>query len=308
MSRIPRKRVLVTGATGFLGKSVVSILESMDGVELYTLSRLYLPYFNHCVTDLKDEEGVNYVIQNIKPDVIIHLASNPNTKIDEKNPNGLIYDNICGTHNLLRACAKLEKPPYIVFSSSVTVYGYFDEIDKTHCNQRVNPISLYAVTKVACENLLEMFTMSGDIEYISVRFPALVGVNATHGLIKDLVKKIMSDSETLDLIGAAPGSKKPYVDVDEASELLVNLALERNFCNLRGVPTIIASNEDNLTVQEIAELAMDILGKKKEIRWPEAAWMGDNPIINTSSDVVFKSNSRETITNVIKEWKENQLR
>lgn len=283
------ERILVTGV-GLLGQAIVysfkhSIFIQKSGYELYTLSRspssLHSQLVKHFECDLKDYESIKKVIEEVKPTIIFHTAANPNTKIDENNPNGLILDNILGTNNLLLACTKLEVKPYIVFSSSVTVYGKFVEGYKTKSWDNVYPQSIYATTKLACENLLASYVPYG-IGSISVRLPALVGPGGTHGLVADIIKKLKSDDKYLNLIGPAPGSKKPYFGAFDAAVFMREAAFDAIDRKDRVVEAEMAmiGPSDSVTVEEVAHILMNAMGIQKEIVWNDNNWPGDNRLIN----------------------------
>lgn len=304
-------KVLITGCPGFLGSSVYSALQraGINQNDIYTMSRsetIQNP-FNHYIFDLGKDKLLNWILDEVGPDVIFHLAGNANTKIDEEEPNDLIESNIIGTHNLLRAIQKTHKKPRLVFASSVTVYGEFFQRPTT-CDWNEDPISVYATTKLAAENLIHTYYKQGVIDAMSIRIPALVGVGSTHGLLHDLFKKVSSDDPVLRLIGTAPGSKKPFVHVDEAADFFVKVSFsERTYTYpYVGDNFILAGNRDNLTVEDIANLVMEKLGKKKPIVWNGQTWPGDNSLINIDPTKTFPSNSRQAIEKVVDEWLASQ--
>jgi UDP-glucose 4-epimerase len=160
-----------------------------------------------------------------------------------------------------------------IFTSSSTVYGNghrkidFDEYDK------LQPTSAYGASKVACESFIDAYTRLGRINGVNLRLCANVGPGATHGLLKDLIHKVKSDSETLELFGDAPGSIKPFIHVDDTVRAMVWFAEE----NTKGGAWNVCP-KDTLTVSEVADLVMEQVGKQKEKVWlgEGATWAGDN--------------------------------
>lgn len=296
--------VLITGINGFLGKSVYNSLlkEKFPDYHIYGFSRNCENWFNRYALDITDSTKVDAIIAKIKPDIIFHLSGIALTKTNEENPNEIIDINIGGTYNLLRAVQKVGNNPRFIFSSSVTVYGDFNEKVPKNSYDRENPLSVYSMTKLAGENLVKTFSAQGVVRGTSVRLPALVGVNSTHGFVHDLIRKVNAPSEAVELIGKAPGSRKPFCHVDEVSDVLVDLGLHNagfkyeNYC---------LSNEP-LYVEEVANLVMERLNKRKRINWSGVSWPGDNLLINVSSNVVLDSNSWQSIEKVVDEWMASQ--
>ncbi len=290
-------RVLVTGGNGFLGSALVKYLKNISENDVYTLSRGEGDN-KHFQCSLLEEWKLKECLNICQPDIIYHCASNPNVRPDINNPNQILMDNVIGTFNLIH---NLKFCPRVVFSSSITVYGEFSKGSPPNWTTRENPISVYAATKLACENLINVYTSQGKIDGTSVRIPALVGVNSTHGLIHDLIRKLTSSSEKLELFGDEPGTEKPFCDVNEIAEILYLCAIKHYDYGqilLAGTPT-------TATVKQAAEAVMKGLGVYKRIHWlgKQATWSGDNPLVCMSPDVSCKISSYEAILNTAKEFK-----
>jgi UDP-glucose 4-epimerase len=108
---------------------------------------------------------------------------------------------------------------------------------------------------------------------VSLRLTATVGKGATHGVLKDVIRKLKSDSPTLDLLGAEPGSSKPFTHVDDVVQALLLAGFDDGW---KGSVNI--GPNDQLSVDQLAEAAMHATRIYKPIKWlGEAAnWKGDN--------------------------------
>lgn len=292
-------RVLISGGSGFLGRSLLEYLLKNTDHDVYTLSRSKFDYFQHRECDLLDIKRVKEVLEESKPELVFHLAGTASPKPSSEKPSELLENNILGTFNLIHC---LENKPRVVFSSSSTVYGYYSKNHPPYWATLCEPISLYATGKLACENILRVYHTQEKIKATSIRIPALTGTKATHGLVQDLFRKITSDSEKLELFGVAPGAIKPFCHIDEIAEIFYQIGVESKGYDEIGLTTVVSS-KDSLSVLKIANTIMEELGIKKEIVWNEGAvWLGDNREIYLTPCFTCKLSSEEAIRKVCKEY------
>ena len=302
-------RILVTGGTGFVGKHLVRHVRALaDFVndplehEVKTVSRrrsdtivsetdktdfffytptgsddmgFYQADSQHYSGDLTNPDLVKRLFSYYKPDVISHLAGNPLVK----NPEGIFRDNVEVTQNLLTYCPKGCR---FVFASSIVVYG--DGSQHPKCTEYFlpNPTSEYGITKLASEHLVNMFTKRGRVRGVNLRLCATVGSGLTHGVIHDFIKKLQSDSDTLEVLGAKPGSTKPYLHVDDAVRAFM-LMVGSGKSNLKGSWNVVPDNEVN--IEQLANAVMVGVDIKKDIVWlgEGANWAGDNRYLCASN-------------------------
>jgi UDP-glucose 4-epimerase len=294
-------RVLVVGP-GFLGSAILSYLIKNTKDDVYTLSRSPNKYYQHIECDLLDVLVLKRVLDELEPEIVYHCGGSPIVKMDEENPSYILKQNIEGTFNLIH---NLKNCPRFIYASSVNVYGEFNREHPPSWVSFTKPVSLYGVTKLASENLLRVYAASGRLDPVSIRLASLCGGGATHGLVLDLIRKVESNSPTLDLFGVSPGSKKPFHHVDEIAELFYKIGTEKVGYDEIG-QTCLVGNTDSLDVKTIAELVMRELGKKKEITWSGSSWPGDINEIYLNPCLKPRSNSTESIIKTIKQYKESR--
>ena len=152
---------------------------------------------------------------------------------------------------------------------------------------------------MACEALVRTYSHQGAIDGVSVRIPALVGIEASHGVLKDIIRKSQLDSNTLELIGTDPGSIRPFVTVNEAAEILYNLATDFEYGNC-----LVIGPKDSISVREIAEIVLRQLNIKKQIKFCLPSWLGDIQEMYIDPCIKTKLTSEEAILKVLKEYKE----
>jgi UDP-glucose 4-epimerase len=297
-------RILLTNASGFVGKNLYNKIAPDRDIQLTAIHGRAPSYdfihdgdrINNTYGDLTNKDFINY-LGNSQYDVIFHLAGNPSVRANDDN---LLQSNFQTTYNLL----KIARGSRFIFTSSSTVYGNgnkhlpFDEGD------RCLPTSFYGVSKLMCENLINMYTRQCYINGVNLRLCANVGNYATHGFLPDLIRKYKSPSSELELFGDKPGSIKPYVHVSDTIRALLyfmnnNRTLSWNVCP-----------NDVLSVEQISNLVGEKLGINKPKKWlgEQSVWVGDNKEFAMSNNKLVKSgfqfkykNSKEAILQATEE-------
>jgi UDP-glucose 4-epimerase len=282
-------KVLVTGSTGFIGQNLTRQL-ARDGYEVHGTRRRFsllgkgnIPGVEMHSLDLHDYDKVRHLLENLRPDVIFHLAANPIVKDDEACPTQISYDNVLATHNLL---AFAPNGCRFIFASSVTVYGKTLDIPgltvSEDCEQY--PTSVYAATKIASEALVNAYTNLGKVDGVNLRLIANVGPHSTHGLVHDIIRKLRSDSEHLNLLGSYPGSCKPFIHVDDTVSAMFWAAFSgmAKIGDAYNITSLRNSGQSSLRVDQVAQIVMNELGIYKELSWGGnlSNWRGDNPAVH----------------------------
>ena len=178
-------KVLVTGATGLIGSSVIDTLISASENK----SRYLIYAMSRSKSRLKYRFGdkVEYIVQDIvEPinneldfDYIIHCASNADPISYATQPVETVLTNLLGTNNILNYC-KTHKSCRMVLTSTFEVYGeisgtsVFTEemsgvIDQTILRNG------YSESKRCCELLLRSYVDEYDINAVIVRLPSVYG-------------------------------------------------------------------------------------------------------------------------------------
>tara|TARA_R100000008_G_scaffold86427_2_gene79487 strand:- start:1268 stop:2230 length:963 start_codon:yes stop_codon:yes gene_type:complete len=319
-------KILVTGATGFIGSHLVVKLRLL-GHDVITLSRRPILVNKrdrrveqrHYAIDLGETDQSRYTYFNFenlckehKPEVIFHLASNPLVKIDEENPHQIILDNMVSTQKVAHYAPEGCK---VVLASSVIVYGdWLFNSDRSPDNliykekHNTRPTSVYGMTKRASESILETYANMGRIKAASARLCATVGGGLTHGVVKDFIRKLRSENPYLEVLGSYPGSNKPFCHIEDLLEALVLLAgsdLEQ-YEEYNVVP------DDSINIEQVAEAVMDGLQIQKPLKWlgEESTWKGDNKIIKVDNSKLKSigwkpkfPNSKDVITDIVSKEK-----
>lgn len=179
-------KVLITGAFGLIGSNLLNHLKFLTTDEILCadlrnfrtmkVAKKYNKRFSIKWGDLADVKYVEEIVKN--QDLIIHLAYQL-PPITQKNLIRSEKTNLEGTRNIIDIAKKQEKPPRIIFASSVSIYG--DTRDKSQplpLNTEFNPADKYAKNKVECMKMIE----KSGLEY---SFFVIASVVRVDGLIID---------------------------------------------------------------------------------------------------------------------------
>lgn len=156
------RRILITGANGFLGSHVGEFLKD-NKIKFRAVTRKNF--------DLLDKEKMTRYVKNT--DIIIHLAGNIRTqKTDSAEKHFNI--NAIGTLNILEA-ARLNHVKKIILASSVEVYGNTLSAGKITEDSACLPNSYYGQSKLLAEYYCQQYSRKYNIDFTILRFAYLYG-------------------------------------------------------------------------------------------------------------------------------------
>lgn len=174
-------KVLITGATGFVGSHLAELC-IQKGCEVYgtTRWRSNTKNLNHLLKerqikliecDLIDAHAVRSIIEDVKPDRIFHLAAQSYVKASWTEPMQTLDNNIRGQVNIFEAVRKIDDyDPLIMIAGSSEEYGNADE-NQMPIKEDVPllPVSPYGVSKVAQDLLGYQYFQSYGLKIVRTR-------------------------------------------------------------------------------------------------------------------------------------------
>lgn len=181
----PQKTWLVTGAAGFIGSHLVERLLTL-GQRVVALdnfstgSRKNIDIVREAVSaehaallaffeqDIRDREGLTSLMQQHKPDVILHQAALGSVPRSIAEPIASHQSNVDGFINMLEA-ARVSGVKRFVYASSSSVYGDIGEGPKVE-DSIGNCLSPYAATKRIDEIYAQVFGRVYDLETVGLRY------------------------------------------------------------------------------------------------------------------------------------------
>jgi len=184
------KKILVTGAAGFIGyhlsrrlleegREVVG-LDNMNnyydpGLKEARLSRL-IPYvnFKSVRKDLSDRAAMEELFAAEMFDGVINLAAQAGVRYSIINPHSYVDSNLVGFMNVLEGC-RHNKVRHLVFASSSSVYGANTKMPFSVHDNVDHPVSIYAATKKANELMAHTYSHLYGMHCTGLRFFTVYG-------------------------------------------------------------------------------------------------------------------------------------
>ena len=169
--------ILVTGATGFVGKHLVTRLALRKcKVVIVDIrdARIFGENIMAYKQDIRNTEAIQEIIRQEEVDTCVHLAAKVSVAESVINPDETIDVNVRGTVSVLEACARNGVDNFI-FASSAAVYGNPLALPVSE-NDTLKPLSPYGISKADGERVVMDYNIRGLIEKaISLRFFNIYG-------------------------------------------------------------------------------------------------------------------------------------
>jgi UDP-glucose 4-epimerase len=212
----------------------------------------------------------------IRPiDEVWHFAANSDIPAGVRDPSVDLRDTFLTTFESLRAVAKHQIQTYH-FASSSAVYGDWQGTPLSENLGPLRPISNYGAMKLASEAQIcasaEAFLARANI----FRFPNVVGVPATHGVIFDFISRLAKQPERLEVLGNGT-QQKSYLHVSDLVSAMLAIADRRDGPKAEIVN--IGAVDAGVTVRWIAEAVVARVSPRAQIVFGEGdrGWLGDVP-------------------------------
>ena len=206
------KKILITGGAGFIGYYITKELLSLNNeVIIYDaflnyispLESRYQEYLEYRLNDIKNKAHVirgdirngGYlvkVLNDTKPEIVIHLAAIPIAKASNQFSEEAIQINLNGTITALECIKSVNCVKRFIFTSSSFIYGDFqyEPADESHPPK---PIDIYGATKLSGEIFTRSFGSRFGIEYTIIRPSAVYGpTDANRRVTQILVENAIS--------------------------------------------------------------------------------------------------------------------
>ena len=271
-------RFLVTGGAGFIGSNIVEELVRQDEqvriIDNFSTGKVGnvepLKDFIEVVEgDIRNYEVVCEAVRDV--DVILHQAALPSVPRSISDPITTNEVNVTGTLNVLMA-AKENGVKRVVYASSSSVYGDNPRLPKEE-SMMPNPLSPYAVSKLAGEKYCQVFSNVYNLETISLRYFNVFGrrqdPNSQYSaVIPKFIKAMMNDSRPLVYGDGEQSRDFTYVK----NVVSANILAARANCKAGTVMNCACNGQT--TLNELVQKINRILGKNVEPIY-EASRSGD---------------------------------
>ncbi|PKG88818.1 nucleoside-diphosphate sugar epimerase [Psychrobacter sp. Sarcosine-02u-2] len=271
--------ILVTGANGFVGESIVKRLlttEYQTIASVRKLPKLQQDCEYRLINNLEDNSNLTSVLRDI--DVIIHSAARVHM-MDDKSADPLTEFrkvNVEGTLNLARQAVESGVKRFI-FISSIKVNGEATELGRPYTEgSKPNPIDPYGVSKYEAEQGLVKIADTTALEVVIIRPSLVYGENVKgnfHSLMKWNYKGIPLP------IGGIKQNLRSLVSVDNLVDFIVTCIEHKDAKN----EVFLISDDDDISTAALLEEISKGLGvKNKAVNIPAK-------FINTAASAIGKS-------------------
>jgi UDP-glucuronate 4-epimerase len=183
-------KILVTGSAGFIGSHVamrllergdsVVGLDSMNDYYDVTLKQARLaqfiehPRYIHVQADLADRDAVEATFAAHRPQRVINLAAQAGVRYAAENPHVYIASNVTGFLHVLEGCRRHDVE-HLVFASTSSVYGANTHLPFSEHQPTEHPLTLYAASKKANEQMAHSYAHLYGIPCTGLRFFTVYG-------------------------------------------------------------------------------------------------------------------------------------
>lgn len=289
-----RRRVFIAGGAGFIGSHFTDRLLADSTTEAVTLydnfsSGREWHYAHHRADsrlrvvrgDIKDSKPLVEAMRG--HDLVIHLASNPDIARAVTEPDIDFREGTFLTQQILEAM-RVTSTPALLYASGSGVYGELGEREAQEDHGPLLPVSTYGASKLAGEALISSYCAMFGITGRAFRFGNVVGPRQTHGVGFDFVRRLRQDPSKLRILGDGSQSKS-YIHVTD----VMNAVLLAHQKVTQPYQVFNVATGDYITVTEIAELAVEVVGLspgsvKFEYTGGDRGWKGDVPVVRLNTD------------------------
>ncbi|MBI4738036.1 GDP-mannose 4,6-dehydratase [Candidatus Woesearchaeota archaeon] len=285
------KKILVTGAAGFIGSHTVDALlargDSVIGIDNFNdyydpmqkerniAQHAGNPFFKINRVDICDQESVRRIVHEEKPDRIIHLAARAGVRSSVENPLLYQHVNVCGTTVLLEAAREFGVKKF-VFASSSSVYGSNKKMPFSENDAVDHPISPYAATKRAGELTCSTYHHLFGIDIACLRFFTVYGPRGRPDMAPYLFTKSIAEGKEFAVFGDG-SARRDFTYIDDIVAGVI-AASDKN----RGYEIFNLGNSQMVEVNHLIRVIEQNLTKRANVSYANPT-PGDVPV--TCADI-----------------------
>lgn len=311
------KKILITGAGGFVGTYLIKELQKSEGNEIYgavyqaTSDISSIIPADHILTgDLTDFAYAQSLVQITKPDIIYHLAALSVVHNSAENALKVLSGNTAISYNLFES-VRLHAPSARVMAiCSANVYGAVQNTDKPLGESTpFRPLNPYAVSKIVQEMLALQYHLAHSLDVVILRPFNHTGVGQTTDFVIPAFAKQFVQIEK----GATPvievGNQGTTRDFTDVSDMVKAYVLASQKCE-SGTAYNIGSGR-GYTIREILNIFQKITGQTVEIKENQSLIRkSDVPVLIADASKFRESTGWEpkisleiTISDILNYWR-----
>ena len=265
----------VIGASGYIGSKLVNKLTD-SGCNVIRSSRRDTITNGDSEFVMAELDSLDFWLNIVeKSDVIIHLAGNTSINVANDNPALDLNSSVVPIYRLIKACKILRKRPRVVFASTVTAYGFTDNLPVSEATAE-NPESFYDLHKFFVERQLVLATKLNICDGVSLRLANVYGPSSANSSANDrgILNKIIGLALAGDIVSLYGGGNyiRDYIYIDDVVDAFILASISSKsagevFNVGSGVGTSVR-DAFNAVTQEVYRQTNKII-EMKDMPWPE---------------------------------------
>lgn len=258
-----QKKILVTGGTGMVGRSLYDLIDSLQEQNYLWL------FLSSKICDLTKREKCEELFNDYKPDIVIHLASRVGGLYDnmKHNYNFYITNNMIN-NNILYCCEKFNVKSLISILSTC-IYGDNIEISENNIHDVPphNSNKGYAYSKRILDIGTELLSNKNNVKCINIIPSNLYGIydnyneESSHvvaALLSRIYNAKRSNSESIEIYGSGI-AKRQFLNSFDLAKVILEIVQEKIVVNNQFKRIIVSGNRE-ISIKEL----VDIIVKKVE--------------------------------------------
>jgi nucleoside-diphosphate-sugar epimerase len=255
-------RILITGATGFVGGHLVKrLLNEQHEVHLLVRPSTDLNIFKNDLHRLVSHrhntttKSMIQIVESAQPDAVIHVASLFLGEHQSKNVDDLIQSNVLLSTQLAEAMAVNDVKMLINVG---TAWQHYENAD-------YSPVNLYAATKQAFRSILSYYIETCKLKVINLELFDTFGPNDQRGKLFALLDRLR---KTVKSLAMSPGDQQiDPIYIDDVSEAFV-VALNRlSKGQVESEETYSVRSEKPVALRELVTIYEEVTGSTLNIEW-----------------------------------------
>jgi UDP-glucuronate 4-epimerase len=225
-------KVLVTGTAGFIGSHLAMRLldrgDEVVGVDSLSdyydvdLKRARLarfadhPGYTHVHADIADRDAVEDVFEQHRPRRVVNLAAQAGVRYAATNPHAYVASNVTGFLHVLEGCRRHDVE-HLVFASTSSVYGAVTRMPFAEHQPTEHPLSLYAASKKANEQMAHSYAHLFGLPCTGLRFFTVYGPWGRPDMALFLFTRAILDGQPIPVFNHGR-HKRSFTYVDDVVE------------------------------------------------------------------------------------------